>query len=91
MKIKKGFYRAITTKFIGATDRLGARVKAIDGGNCVIVPWKYALSPQENHFNAVKALCEKYKLDWGENWGATQGWNQNGYCFFPLENGYSVD
>ena len=30
MKIKKEFFRAITTRFIGPTDRRGSRVMAID-------------------------------------------------------------
>jgi hypothetical protein len=56
---------AIHTKYIGPTNTRGSRIKAYTStGFTVTVPYNYALSYENVHFEAVKALVSKYKLDW---------------------------
>lgn len=56
---------AIHTKFIGATNSRGSRIKAYTtSGFSATVPYPYALSYELCHFEAVKALVKKHKLDW---------------------------
>ena len=61
---------AILTKYIGATNTHGSRIKAytmgmgsIKGFTCT-VPVDHSLNEERRHFVAVKALIEKHKLDW---------------------------
>jgi len=61
---------AIHTKYIGPTNTRGSRIKAYTANYfnqkafTVTIPYDYALSDVAIHFKAVKALVEKYKLDW---------------------------
>lgn len=61
---------AIHTKYIGPTNSRGSRIKAYTTGYgdrkgyTVTVPYDHALSGHLVHFEAVKALVSKYKLDW---------------------------
>jgi hypothetical protein len=55
--------QTITTKFIGATNTKGERVKATStSGKSVTIPWSYSGDTLDVHFEAVEALCKK--LDW---------------------------
>lgn len=55
---------AIHTKFIGPSDTRGARVKAYtNSGMSATISYPYDKSFEMAHFEAVKALIEKYKLD----------------------------
>ena len=56
--------QTITTKYLGATDTLGARFKATHTGDyaSVTLGYDYALSNEENHRAAAQALAEK--LGW---------------------------
>lgn len=61
---------AIHTKYIGPTNTRGGRIKAYTaswgdrkGFECTI-PYPHHLSLVECHFEAVKALVQKHKLDW---------------------------
>ena len=61
--------KAITTKYVGATNTRGSRVVADDGdGNRASIPYKCDLNRTDNHAAACRALCEK--LGWG---GTLQG------------------
>ena len=56
---------AIHTKYIGPTNTRGSRIKAYTtSGFSVTVPYPHALSYEKCHFEAVKALVAKHKLDW---------------------------
>lgn len=55
-----GMFKAITTKYIGPTDRRGARIKASDGdGNSLTQSYDYGASDGERHAQVAKALAEK--------------------------------
>ena len=57
--------QAIHTKYIPASNVKGSRIKATsDNGHSVIVSRNGALSGHLVHFEAVKALVAKHKLDW---------------------------
>jgi hypothetical protein len=56
---------AIHTKFIGASNTKGDRIKAFTrSGFSVTIPYPYAQSYEMVHFEAVKALIAKHDLDW---------------------------
>ncbi len=60
--------KAIQTKYLPPTNSRGARLKADDGdGNSVTIPRDHALSHEEAHKAAAKALCDK--MMWGEPTG----------------------
>jgi hypothetical protein len=70
--------QTITTKFLGATNTKGERVKATSSsGISVTIPWSYSGRTIECHFEAVKALCDKL------NWEATfiSGEHKCGYVW----------
>ena len=57
--------QAIHTKFIGATNTRGSRIKAYTAaGLSATIAYPYELSYELCHFEAVKALVAKHKLDW---------------------------
>ena len=61
---------AIHTKYIGPTDTRGSRIKAYTAswgshkGFTVTIPYDHALDGVALHFEAVKALVAKHKLEW---------------------------
>ena len=56
---------AIHTKYISPTNSRGSRIKAYTtSGFSVTIPYPYEHSYEICHFQAVKALIEKHKLDW---------------------------
>lgn len=56
---------AIHTKFIGASNTKGDRVKAFTrSGFSVTISYPYELSFELCHFKAVKALVAKHSLEW---------------------------
>lgn len=61
---------AIHTKYIGPTNTRGSRIKAYTAswgssrGYEATVPYNHALDGVDVHFEAVKALVAKNKLDW---------------------------
>ena len=57
--------QAIQTKYLGATNHRGERVKATAAAGSVTLSWDYELNNEGNHRAAAEALMEK--LDW--NWG----------------------
>lgn len=54
--------QAIQTKFYGATNTRGTRMKATAGAGTLTLSYDYGLSLEENHKGAAKALCAK--LGW---------------------------
>lgn len=70
--------QAISTKFLGATNTRGARIKAVSAsGHALITSYEHAMNSDENHKAAALALAEK--LQWVGEWfgGATA----SGYTF----------
>jgi len=56
---------AIHTKYISASNTKGSRIKArSDNGHSVIVSFDHSLHGHLVHFEAVKALVAKHKLNW---------------------------
>jgi len=56
---------AIQTKFLPATNTKGSRIKAYTGsGYSATVALDHSLAHEVRHFEAVKALVEKYSLEW---------------------------
>ena len=55
--------QTITTKYLGATNTQGARIKADHTGKekSIIVPYNYALSNEGNHKEAAATLAKKLK------------------------------
>lgn len=54
----------IKTKVLSPTNSRGARIKASANGFTATIPYPYHESYELAHFEAVKALVEKNKLDW---------------------------
>jgi len=81
--------RAIETRCLGPTNRLGTRIVARCAARSITVPWDHALGIECNHRTAAEALI--CKLGWfGEGWSGM--WHQggdatgDGYVFtFALE------
>ncbi len=66
--------RAIVTKFLGATEHRGSRIKAtlLDYPDTVTVPYEYGEDSWANHLNAAKELAAM--TGWGGAWlGGTLG------------------
>ena len=75
---------AIQTKYLGATNHKPSRIKAFtSNGHSCTISFDYDLSNEKLHFEAVKALVAKCKLDWDistMNYGGVK----DGYVFtFP--------
>jgi hypothetical protein len=72
---------AIQTKYLGPTNSRGSRIKAwTDSGFSVTISYPYAHSYELSHFQAVKALIEKHKLDWDLT-DMRYGGTEDGYVF----------
>ena len=72
---------AIQTKYIPATNFKGSRIKAwTTNGHSVTIPFPHEFSHEICHFQAVKALVKKYKLDWDLS-SMRYGGTKEGYVF----------
>jgi len=70
----------IKTKYLGATNSRGSRIKAEANGWSATIPYPHHLSYEFAHFEAVKALVKKHNLDWDiTNMG--YGSDNHGYYF----------
>jgi hypothetical protein len=79
---------AIHTKYIGASNTHGSRIKAYTTGNAFVkgftctLPVNHSLNDVERHFEAVKALVAKYSLDWSlDNMRHGDSSDGKGYTF----------
>ena len=81
---------AIHTKFIGPTNSRGARIKAYTAGHgsfkgfTATIPYPYEASGHLCHFEAVKELVKKNKLDWtleGMRYGDSADGRGFSFCF----------
>ena len=73
------FRQAIVTKYLGATDFRGARVKATAYAGSVTVSWDDALNVEANHSRAAEALATKW--GWTGKWFGGSTPDDRGYCF----------
>jgi hypothetical protein len=56
---------AVHTKYLSPTNSRGARIKAYTAsGFTATISYPHEFSHEECHFQAVKALVEKNKLEW---------------------------
>ena len=70
--------KAITTKYLPATDTRGSRISAFDeDGNRITIPYDCALSGEAVHRKAAVALCRK--MGWSDN--LIGGGVKGGYVF----------
>lgn len=58
--------QAITTRYFGATNYRGARVKATAAVGSLTVSWDHSLNVSDNHKAAAMALARKY--GWNGTW-----------------------
>jgi hypothetical protein len=81
---------AIHTKFISPTNSRGSRIKAYTAGYGDIkgftatIDYPHELSGVMCHFEAVKALVSKHKLDWkldGMRFGDSADGKGYSFCF----------
>lgn len=61
--------QAIKTKYLGATDYRGARVKATSDAGQITIPWSYDLGTEANHDSARKALQLKLAVNGERKYG----------------------
>lgn len=55
--------QAIKTKYLGATNTRGARIKATSDAGQITIPWSYDLGTEANHDSARKSLQLKISRD----------------------------
>jgi hypothetical protein len=81
MRERKTMLQAITTKYLGATNYRGSRIKAKCQATTLTVSWDDALDVEANHEKAAQALVAK--MSW-ENHGKWHGGalpDDTGYAF----------
>lgn len=79
---------AILTKYLGATNFRGSRVKAYtETGLSVTLSWDDALNPEENHREAAKALAAK--MGWQGRY--IGGSTERGFAFVNIKPHYGPD
>ena len=66
--------QAIETKYLGATNYKGSRIKATHQGNAhsVTLGYNHALNLDENHHECAKALMRKLKWEGEMHGGGTK-------------------
>ena len=55
--------QAIKTRYCGPTDTKGSRIRASCEGGTVYVSYGHTLNSEDNHYAAVKKLCDKLGWD----------------------------
>jgi hypothetical protein len=75
--------QAIETKYLGATNAKGGRIKATAWAGSITLPYDYALDAQENHEKAATML--RRKLNWGGKYAQGANVKGNGYYFVNVE------
>ena len=73
---------AIETKYLGATDTKGSRIKAFTcNGHSVTIPYPHEFSGAECHAQAAIALCKKQEWDKEHGYSLISGGSKDGYVF----------
>ncbi len=75
--------QAIETKYLGATNAKGGRIKATAWAGSITLPYDYALDAQGNHKAAADALITK--LGWTGTFAQGGNVKGNGYYFVNVE------
>jgi hypothetical protein len=75
--------QAIETKYLGATNAKGGRIKATAWAGSITLPYDHALDVQENHKKAAFALL--LKLRWNGKYAQGANVKGNGYYFVNVE------
>ncbi len=75
--------QAIETKYLGATNTKGSRIKASAAAGSVTLPYDYALDAQGNHKAAADALIAK--LGWTGTFAQGGNVKGDGYYFVNVE------
>jgi hypothetical protein len=80
-RAKKGTnMKAIRTRYLGATNVKGSRIKADDGdGNSLTIPYPHELSGDRVHYEAAKLLCNK--MNWSNDLVGGGYKNDYYWCF----------
>jgi hypothetical protein len=77
--------QAIYTKYIGATNTKGSRIKAYThAGLSAYVSYPHEFDGQQAHYQAVKELARKHKLTWPIDrmtWGDSADGKGYVFCF----------
>jgi hypothetical protein len=79
-------YQAITTKYFGAGNIKGSRVKATASAGSITLHWDNSLNTEQNHAKAAQALADKF--GWPGRWyiGGLPNNNQDYVFVSALEN-----
>jgi hypothetical protein len=83
--------KAITTKYLDATNTKPGRIKAsCEGGNSVTVSFQYEGATLDEHARAARALVQI--LDWNRGQTITlyAGGTEHGYVFVIPDDSYTV-
>jgi hypothetical protein len=75
--------QAIETKYLGATNAKGGRIKATAWAGSITLPYDYALDAQGNHKAAADALIAK--LGWTGTFAQGGNVKGTGYYFVNVE------
>ena len=70
----------IKTKYLGATNYNGARIKATANGHSATIAYPYGMDTVEAHYSAVIELNNKHELDWDID-GMGYGSDDSGFYF----------
>lgn len=74
--------QAIETRYCGPTETKGSRIRASCDGGSLYVSYDNALGREENHYAAVKALCDKLGWDAARFFGGSLASGQ--WAFVPV-------
>lgn len=62
--------QAIITRYLGATNTRGSRIKASARAGSITLGWDDSMSPEANHKRAALALASRFKWNYGPWHGA---------------------
>jgi 5-enolpyruvylshikimate-3-phosphate synthase len=75
--------KAIETKYFGATDRLGARVRVKSQYFIKFVPWNYAVDTYQNHRTAMALVVSE--LGFPGPYHCAENAEGDGYVFIEAD------
>lgn len=64
--MKPPTYQSIVTRYHGATNTKGSRIKATAAAGSVVLSWDDSLNPDDNHARAAQHLADKF--GWRGSW-----------------------
>lgn len=78
----------IITKYLGASNTRGSRIKASALGQSVSIPYPHELSPTMAHRKAASLLMSRFTSLCDREW--VQGETKSGYVFTPVVETFKV-